>query len=92
MKYIMLCIALALTGWGNVKSQDDKPKIREAAPNFTLLDLDGNSVSMENYRGSYLVIHFAKTWCPFRNAEAPHLEKLQNDYGSNMCGYWRNST
>jgi peroxiredoxin len=27
-----------------------------------------------------VVIHFAATWCPFCNAEAPNLEELQQNY------------
>ncbi|MDN3687456.1 peroxiredoxin family protein [Cyclobacterium jeungdonense] len=50
------------------------------APEFSLPDLNGNHVSSEAYKGSYLVIHIATTWCPFCNAEAPHLEQLSQNY------------
>ncbi|THD68932.1 TlpA family protein disulfide reductase [Robertkochia marina] len=50
------------------------------APSFELEDLNGNRVSFEDYRGKYLVIHFAATWCPFCNAEAPFLEELYRNY------------
>ncbi|PHN05263.1 peroxiredoxin family protein [Flavilitoribacter nigricans] len=54
--------------------------ISEAAPAFSLPDYDGNLISLEDYRGKYLVIHIATTWCPFCNAEAPNLEKLYQNY------------
>lgn len=54
--------------------------VGQEAPEFSLLDLDGNEVSSDSYRGNYLVIHIATTWCPFCNAEAPHLEQLYQDY------------
>lgn len=50
------------------------------APSFELEDLDGNRVNFEDYSGKYLVIHFAATWCPFCNAEAPFLEELYRNY------------
>lgn len=50
------------------------------APSFQLADLNGNTVASEDYRGKFLVIHIAATWCPFCNAEAPHLEALYQDY------------
>lgn len=54
----------------------------EPAPAFTLPDLQGNTVSLAGLKGKLVVIHFATTWCPFCNAEAPHLEKLYQDYQS----------
>lgn len=50
------------------------------APAFKLADLEGKQISSEDYKGSYLVIHIATTWCPFCNAEAPYLEQLNQDY------------
>jgi peroxiredoxin len=52
----------------------------EVAPSFSLTDLEGNVIDSESYKGSYLVIHIATTWCPFCNAEAPHLKQLSQDY------------
>lgn len=50
------------------------------APAFNLMDLEGNQVSSESFKGGYLVLHIATTWCPFCNAEAPYLEQLKQDY------------
>ena len=50
--------------------------IGETAPDFTLADLSGNTVNPQNLRGKIVVIHFATTWCPFCNVEAPYLEKI----------------
>ena len=63
----------------------DTPKpvnglIGTEAPDFTLNDLDNNSITLSALRGYYIVIHFATTWCPFCNAEAPYLENIANDY------------
>ena len=38
-------------------------------------------MSTSYIKGKFLVLHFATTWCPFCNAEAPYLEKLHQDYG-----------
>lgn len=56
------------------------PMIGETAPSFNLAALDGKTYSLDQYRGKYVVIHFAATWCPFCNAEAPHLEQLYQAY------------
>lgn len=49
-------------------------------PIFTLSDYDGNEICSADYKGKFLVIHIATTWCPFCNAEAPNLEKLYQTY------------
>jgi peroxiredoxin len=54
--------------------------IGKELPPFSLKDLNGNEVSSDDFSGDYLVIHIATTWCPFCNAEAPHLDQLNQDY------------
>lgn len=50
------------------------------APNFTLPTLEGQMIDLDHYKGKFVVLHIATTWCPFCNAEAPHLEDLFQDY------------
>jgi len=49
-------------------------------PDFSLPTLEGQTIDLINYRGKFVVLHIATTWCPFCNAEAPHLEDLYQDY------------
>lgn len=50
------------------------------APDFSLPTLDGETISLQDYKGKFVVLHIATTWCPFCNAEAPHLEELSQNY------------
>jgi peroxiredoxin len=50
------------------------------APDFTLSSLENDTIKLKDYKGKFVVLHIATTWCPFCNAEAPHLEKLYQDY------------
>ena len=50
------------------------------APDFTLNSLENDTIKLKDYKGKFVVLHIATTWCPFCNAEAPHLEKLYQDY------------
>lgn len=59
---------------------EPQPMLGQEAPAFTLKDLKGKTWSLEDFKGKYLFIHFATTWCPFCNAEAPYLEQLYQAY------------
>lgn len=59
---------------------ENQYNLGEKAPEFTLTDLDGSTKRLSDYAGKFLVIHFATTWCPFCNAEAPTLEKISQQY------------
>lgn len=54
--------------------------IGKEAPAFRLTSVDGREVSLSDYRGKLVVLHFGASWCPFCNAEAPHLESLWKAY------------
>lgn len=60
--------------------EEPQPMLGQAAPSFALADLNGKRYSLDDFKGKYLVIHFATTWCPFCNAEAPYLEQLHQSY------------
>jgi peroxiredoxin len=56
------------------------PHPGEAAPDFEAADQDGNKVKLSSTRGSVVVLAFVTSWCPFSEAEQPHLAKLAEDY------------
>jgi peroxiredoxin len=64
----------------NLFAQTDQPMIGTAAPSFTLESLNGKSYALDQFKGKFVVLHFATTWCPFCTAEAPYLEQLYKDY------------
>lgn len=83
--FLPVFIILLLTAWLlnidlHAQNRSESSYKGQKAPAFSLSDLNGNQVNSESYKGSYLVIHIATTWCPFCNAEAPHLEQLNQDY------------
>jgi peroxiredoxin len=50
------------------------------AQNFTLKDLNGNVVHLENYRGKVIFLNFWTTWCPACLVEMPSMEKLYQEF------------
>lgn len=46
---------------------------------FTLEDIDGNEISISDYKGKVLMLNFWASWCPPCKAEMPHMEKVYNE-------------
>ena len=46
---------------------------------FTLTDLDGNSVSLSDFRGKWVVVNYWATWCPPCLEEIPDLVDLYEE-------------
>lgn len=51
----------------------------DPAPDFTLRDINGQSVSLSQFKGKVVVLAFWATWCGPCKEEMPHLEKLYKE-------------
>ena len=54
--------------------------VGELAPDFTLIDLEGNQVSLSDFRGKTVFVNFWATWCPPCRAEMPEIEAVYQEY------------
>jgi thiol-disulfide isomerase/thioredoxin len=52
----------------------------KAAPDFSLPDIDGQQVSLQQYRGKVVFLNFWATWCIPCREEMPALERLHQTY------------
>ena len=52
------------------------------APNFTLKDLQGKNVSLEQFRGKVVLVNFWATWCGPCEIEMPWFIEFQQKYGA----------
>jgi len=52
----------------------------EAAPDFSLRDINGKQVSLSDHAGKVVLINFWATWCQPCQVEMPHLQAMQTDF------------
>ena len=75
-RFILFCIllplcglALSLPAWGY-----------GPAPDFTLKDLEGNPISLSQYKGKTVYIDFWATWCGPCRTSFPWMERMKQKY------------
>ena len=54
--------------------------VGKSAPDFTLEDLAGNSVSLHQFRGHVVILDFWASWCAPCRASMPTLDKFASEY------------
>ncbi len=76
---ILVVIVLVFGATFFIKGKPSVKKIittGDRAPGFTLPALNGSSVSLSDFRGKVVMVHFWATWCPPCVEELPTLAKL----------------
>jgi peroxiredoxin len=84
------CIALLACGapssprpslWGAARPEWGPPQPGDRAPDFELpRTLEDGTTSLASLRGSWVLLHFTATWCPFCDTEIGSLVKIADAY------------
>lgn len=92
MKIIILSLILGLTLLfaGSSYSLDKAhlkaigiQELKQEAPNFTIKDTDGKVMSLKDFRGKVVILHFWATWCKPCKEEFPLFEKMYQRFKDN---------
>jgi len=55
---------------------------KSTSGDFTLMDLDGNEISLSDFNRKVLILNFWATWCPPCREEIPDFVEVYNEYES----------
>ena len=79
--FILSVAILALFSLSKVWADNAPGSEGSLAPAWKLQDLDGKTVSSDDFKGKVVILDFWATWCPPCRAEIPGLIDLQKAYG-----------
>jgi len=87
---VLIFILLVMgTSACEVKRREETGKLEEGtvtekewgnAPDFTLSDLEGKSLTLSEFRGKVIILNFWATWCPPCRREIPDFIDLYRSY------------
>ena len=79
---LLLSTAGAALALGTTAALASIPSVGSEAPTFTLPDASGKSVSLDEYKGKYVVLEWTNPGCPFvrKHYDSGNMQKLQAEY------------
>ena len=82
--FLMVFSALAVNARaeGELGSRFTPLEPLQAAPDFSLQDMDEETHTLSDYRGKVVLVNFWATWCPPCRKEMPALEALYKKLGT----------
>ncbi len=59
-------------------------ELGQIAPDFILVDIDGNTSSLGDHTGQVVILDLMATWCPPCITEMEHLSQIFGDYSASV--------
>src|SRR4030042_3302314 len=87
-KTLVLILALILISLvvitGCASGGSEGPKTGSRAPDFKLMSLDGQTVSLSGFKGKPVLLNFWATTCPSCRIEMPYLQTAYEEWTSKV--------
>ena len=82
MKKAIVAAALVVAGASFASAQTGSAVVGKAAPDFTLVDSNGQSHTLSSYKGKHVVLEWVNFGCPFVNKHygSGNMQRLQKAY------------
>lgn len=58
--------------------------VTSVAPDFTMEDANGKTVTLSEFKGTPVVLNFWTSWCRYCKAEMPYFESAYKQYGDQV--------
>jgi thiol-disulfide isomerase/thioredoxin len=81
---LLTALALIASDCSRPSSESGALEIGRPAPTFNLADVNGQKVSLDQFKGKVVMLDFWATWCNPCRATMPLLENLQKEYVNTM--------
>ena len=65
-------------------SQDSSTEQKKLAPDFSVVDAEGNTVKFSDMAGKPVVLNFWASWCPPCKKEMPDFDKVYQELGDEV--------
>ena len=69
----------------DTEAQTEKKEPIVLEKDFTVTDMNGNSVKLSDMAGKPIVLNFWATWCGACNSEMPAFDAMYKKYGDDVC-------
>ncbi len=80
----IFCFVLTLFIIGLAFTACSEPLSDNPAPDFSVKDINGESVSLSDFFGKPIVVNFWGTWCPWCIKEFPEFQKVYEELGKEV--------
>ncbi|CAH2715693.1 Thiol-disulfide oxidoreductase ResA [Neobacillus rhizosphaerae] len=78
---LVLGAAVVYTLYANfTKDKKQKVAVGDSAPDFALVDIEGNKHRLSDYRGQGVFLNFWGTWCPPCKKEMPYINNQYHQF------------
>ena len=77
---VLILLAAAIIFAITTRDKVKMIEVGDQAPDFELMDLDGNKHRLSDYRGEGVFLNFWGSWCPPCKTEMPYMENQYKEF------------